>query len=75
MIRVKFNHSLFGEEIKVVASAKDVDAYGAVNLKLKFLDKHGEPVDIPFDRDAFDDLHEIASELLYERKYAKELEF
>lgn len=75
MIKVKFNHTVFGEEVKVVASAKDVDAYGAIGLKLKFVDKYGEQIDMPFDKDTFEELSEIAAEYLYDRKYAKELEF
>jgi hypothetical protein len=75
MIKVKFTHCFFGEEFKVIASAKDVDAYGAINLKLKLIDKQGESADFLLDRETLEDLQEKASELLYERKYSKELEF
>lgn len=75
MIKVKFKHTLYGQEFSIIASAKDVDAYGAMNLKLKFVDKSGEQVDIIPDRKTLEELQEAASELLYERKYLKELEF
>lgn len=75
MIKVKFDHVVFGEKVKVVASAKDVDVYGAIGLKLRFVDKSGEPVEIPIDRNTFEELSEIAAEHLYDRKYTKELEF
>lgn len=75
MIRVRFKHTVDGEDVRIVASAKDVDAYGAVGLKLKFVDKDGEPVAVLFNRKVYEEIEELASDLLYERKYAKELEF
>lgn len=75
MIKVKFKHTLYGQEFSIIASAKDVDSYGAMGLKLKFVDKSGEQVDIIPDRNSLDELQELASELLYERKYLNELEF
>jgi len=75
MIKVRFVHHIFGERVRVIASAKDVDAYGAIDLKLKFVDSQGERIEVPYDRDTFEDLKETASELLYERKFSKELEF
>ena len=75
MIKVKFTETVFGEQVRVFAKAKDVDSYGAVGLKLSFQNKNGEPIELPFDRDTYEDLSEKASELLYERKYEQELEF
>ena len=75
MIRAKFFHTIFGEEFKVIASAKDVDSYGAVSLKLRLYDKNGEESDIFLDKGTFEEISEIADELLYEAKYSKELEF
>ena len=75
MIRVSFKKKVYGENVKVTASAKDVDAYGAIGLKLKFTDLTGEIVELPFDRDLLEETEEEATDLLYERKYAKELEF
>lgn len=75
MLRAKFTHDVLGEEVKVVATAKDVDAYGAIGLSLKFIDDSGEHVDLPLDPSTYDELSEIASEFLYNKKYLKELEF
>lgn len=75
MIKTKFVHKIFGQEVKVLATAKDVDAYGAIGLRLKFFDKNGEQIEIGFDRDTFEELEETAGEMLYEIKYSKELEF
>jgi len=75
MIKVKFKHIINGEKIKIIAQAKDVDSYGAIGLRLKFLDSAGEPITILFNRKLFDEIEEVANDLLYERKYAKELEF
>jgi hypothetical protein len=75
MIKVKFNHTLYGEELKVFASAKDVDAYGAIGLKFRFTDRQGDPVEVYLDKTTMEELTEMAGELLYERKYTKELEF
>lgn len=75
MIRVKFKHVVDGQKINVIARAKDIDAYGAIGLRLKFIDSEGEPITVLFNKTMFDEIEEIANDLLYERKYAKELEF
>lgn len=75
MIRVKFSETVNGEEIQIVAAAKDVDSYGAVGLKLKFINSEGEIVPLAYNKKIFDGIEEKATDLLYERKYAKELEF
>lgn len=75
MIKAKFKHVIDGEEVKIVAKAKDVDSYGAVGLTLRFTDLSGETVNVVYKKKLFEEIEEIASELLYERKYEKELEF
>ena len=75
MIKVKFDYTFLGETTKVVATAKDVDAYGAIGLKIRFVDKSGEQIEMPFDVSCFEDISELASELMYEKKYTSELEF
>lgn len=75
MIRTKFVHEVYGEQVKVVAIAKDVDAYGAIGLKLKFVDDNNEPIEVPLDPNMFEEIEEAAGEHLYEKKYAKELDF
>lgn len=75
MIRVRFKHTINNEDVKVIAAAKDVDAYGAVGLRIRFVDKEGEPLSLFVNRKELDEIEELANDLLYERKYAKELEF
>lgn len=75
MIRVRFKHTINNEDVKVIAAAKDVDAYGAVGLRIRFVDKEGEPLSLLVNRKELDEIEELANDLLYERKYAKELEF
>ena len=75
MIRTRFLHDIYGEQVKVIATAKDVDAYGAIGLRLKFVDDNNEPVELPLDPKMFEEIEEAAGEYLYEKKFAKELEF
>lgn len=75
MIRTRFVHDIYGEQVKVIATAKDVDAYGAIGLKLRFVDDNNEPVELPLDPEMFEEIEEAAGEYLYEKKFAKELEF
>ena len=77
MYKVKFVHEIENEKIRVVAKAKEVDAYGAVGLKFDFetADSTRMPVEVNLTMDLIEELTSIADELLYDEKYCKELKF
>jgi len=75
MYKVKFKYEFAGEMLRVIAKSKDVDSYGATRLSFKFIDEEGESVEIPYVKKVFEELEEIATEMLYEKKYARELDF
>jgi len=75
MYKTKFDFEFAGETVTVIAKAKDVDSYGAIGLKLNFVDENRDSIDLPYAKKLFDELEEIATERLYEKKYANELEF
>jgi hypothetical protein len=77
MYKVRFVHESENEKVRVVAKAKEVDAYGSIGLTFNFetTDSIRMPVEVNLTMDLVEELTSIADELLYDEKYCKELKF
>jgi hypothetical protein len=77
MYKVRFVHEIENEKVRVVAKAKEVDAYGSIGLTFNFetTDSIRMPVEVNLTMDLVEELTSIADELLYDEKYCKELKF
>lgn len=77
MYKVKFVHEVENERVRVIAKAKEVDAYGSIGLTFDFesADSDRMPIDVELTLDLVEELTSIADELLYDEKYCKELKF
>lgn len=61
--------------VNVLASASDVNTYGAENLAVQFYDMDGEPVDVPYNVDLFELLEVLAVGFLIDEKHNPEVDF
>jgi hypothetical protein len=77
MYKVRFVYEIENEKVRVVAKAKEVDAYGSIGLTFNFetTDSIRMPVEVNLTMDLVEELTSIADELLYDEKYCKELKF
>ena len=73
ILKTSFDYTMpNGDHIWVYASALNVTSTHLIDLELTFFDLDGELIEVEYDRDVFEEIEDLAHELIYEGEFGVE---